>query len=121
MCNAAPEEWESAWARAEFCFGRANRTCCGQYSSISFEHSEACVLICEPFQSRERDESVGTDNDEPLQPMSHTSKSDPPSLWTNTILDFEMATLHSHFDSETGERQNATLANWGFAGKVWLR
>jgi hypothetical protein len=105
----------------EFCFGRANRTCCGQHPSISFEHGEARALICEPFQSRERDESVRADDDEPLQPMPHASKSDSPSLWTNAILDFEMATLHSHFDAVAGERQNATLANRMFAGKVCLR
>jgi hypothetical protein len=53
--------------------------------------------------------------------VANASQSDFAPFWSNAILDFEVATLHSHFDAIAGERQNATLANCRFAGKRWLR
>jgi hypothetical protein len=37
-----------------------------------------------------------------LQPVTHASQPEPAALRANAILDFEMATLHSHFDSGRG-------------------
>jgi hypothetical protein len=36
--------------------------------------------------------------------MAYASEADLPSLWANAILDFQMATLHSDFDSVAKER-----------------
>ena len=53
--------------------------------------------------------------------MTHTGKSHSATLWTNAILDFEVAALHSDFNSVARERQNATFADWRFAVKDGLR
>jgi hypothetical protein len=85
------------------------------------KHYEACVLIGQPLESGERDEAVRADDDQSFQPVTHTSEPDSSTLWADAILNFEMATLHSHFDAVAKKRENATSANRGFAGKGRLR
>jgi hypothetical protein len=53
--------------------------------------------------------------------MAHASEPDSAPIRANAILDFEMAALHSDFDSVAGQRENAGSAEWGFAGKDRLR
>jgi hypothetical protein len=48
-------------------------------------------------------------------------KSYRPSFHAHTILNFEVAALHAHSDSESGESENASLADLGFAGDDLLR
>jgi hypothetical protein len=50
-----------------------------------------------------------------------TGKSDLAPFHAHTILNFEVAALHAHFDSESGKSENASLSDVGFAGDVRLR
>ncbi|HXJ87432.1 MAG TPA: hypothetical protein VMS18_11485 [Candidatus Binatia bacterium] len=105
----------------ELRFGRSNRASCGQHGSVSFEHRETGILICEPSEGGKRNETICPNDHESFQTVTYTRKPDSSTLRANTILDFKVATLHSHFDSVAKKRENATSANRGFAGKVGLR
>ncbi len=111
MCNAAPEEWGERLGSAEFGVGRADGPSRDQDGAVALEHHKACVLIGQPAERFKRYKPVRADDDEPLQPVAHAGKSDFASLRAYAILDFEMATLHSHFDSVARKRENATSAD----------
>jgi len=53
--------------------------------------------------------------------MAYTGEPDSSTVWTDAILNFEMAALHSDLNTEARESQNAGSADWRFAGKNCLR
>jgi hypothetical protein len=53
--------------------------------------------------------------------VAHTGEPDLAPLCTNTILDFEMAGLHTHTYTETVDSEHAAFADGRFAGFVELR
>jgi hypothetical protein len=48
--------------------------------------------------------------------MTYASQSDFAAIRTNTVLDFEMTSLHPNLDSESGYGEDTVAADWQFAG-----
>jgi hypothetical protein len=67
------------------------------------KHRESCVLIREPAQSLEGDESVRSDKHESLQPVAYAGKSKLATIWADAIFNFKVAGLHSDLDSKASE------------------
>jgi hypothetical protein len=79
------------------------------------QHHKRSTHVREPFQRTQACESILRDADQTLQTMAYAGEPYIAALHTHTVLDFEMAGLHTHAYTETVYREHTAFADGRFA------
>jgi hypothetical protein len=68
-------------------------------------------LVGKPLQCVQCEETILSDADQTAQAMAYASEPDRSALIGHTILDFKMASPHTHTDAEAVDRKHAAFAD----------
>src|SRR5579872_3065988 len=93
--------------------GRAHRPSGSQHGAIALQHHECSVLVCQPAERRQRDESVITNNHKTAQSVLDARETCSAPIYADAILANQMAALDSYIYAIAIQRDNAVARHDG--------